>query len=101
MAHMTSTKEGTKESIVKYDVPISTTPAVDKYGNKVQSAHENVSKVEEMLYAMIPPRYQAILCLHVSSTLQSYDLFLSGSGATVMENPGNNVQAKSPRQDLM
>jgi len=101
MAHMTNAKEGTKESIVKYDAPISTTPAVDKYGNKVQSAHENVSKVEEMLYAMIPPRYQTTLCLRVSSTLQSYDFFLSESGPTVMENPGNNVQVRSLHQDLM
>lgn len=69
MAHTSNTKEGTKESIIKYDAPISTTPAVDKYGNKVQSAHENGSKVEEMLYAMIPPRLQAILSLRVSSKL--------------------------------
>ena len=75
MAHATNAKEGTNESIIKYDAPISTAPVVDKYGNKVQSAHENISKVEEMLYAMIPPRFQTILSLRATS-ISPFKLFL-------------------------
>ena len=48
---------GMKETIVKFDAPVSTTPTFDKYGSAIEHhGHEKASKTEEMLNSMIPPR---------------------------------------------